>query len=35
MEDEEVKKSIEKVWEDFPSYGHKRLAIVLNLNNII
>lgn len=32
FEDEDVKKSIEKVWEDFPSYGHKRLAIELGLN---
>ena len=32
LEDEEVKKRIEKVWEDFPSYGHKRLATALDLN---
>ena len=31
-EDLEVKKMIEKVWNDFPSYGHKRLATELKLN---
>jgi transposase InsO family protein len=31
-EDEEVKRCILKVWEDFPSYGHKRLAMTLKLN---
>ncbi len=31
-EDGEIKKQIEKVWETFPSYGHKRLAIELKLN---
>jgi len=31
-EDLKVKKDIEKVWNDFPSYGHKRLAIELKLN---
>lgn len=30
--DLKVKEDIEKVWNDFPSYGHKRLAIVLKLN---
>lgn len=32
VEDEEIKKKIEKVWETFPSYGHKRLADALKLN---
>jgi putative transposase len=31
-EDLEVKEMIEKVWNDFPSYGHKRLATELSLN---
>jgi transposase InsO family protein len=31
-EDLKVKQKIEKVWSDFPSYGHKRLAIELKLN---
>jgi putative transposase len=31
-EDLEVKEKIEKIWENFPSYGHKRLAIELKLN---
>ncbi len=31
-EDLEVKMMIEKVWNDFPSYGHKRLATELKLN---
>lgn len=31
-EDLKVKEKIEKVWNDFPSYGHKRLAIELKLN---
>lgn len=31
-EDLEIKEKIEKVWNDFPSYGHKRLAIELKLN---
>ena len=32
LEDESIKTSIEKVWNDHPSYGHKRLATALNLN---
>ena len=31
-DDLEVKEKIEKVWNDHPSYGHKRLAIHLKLN---
>ena len=31
-EDIEIKERIEKVWNDHPSYGHKRLAVALNLN---
>lgn len=31
-EDLAIKEKIEKVWSDFPSYGHKRLAIELELN---
>jgi transposase InsO family protein len=31
-QDLRVKEKIEKVWNDFPSYGHKRLAIELKLN---
>jgi putative transposase len=31
-EDFEVKEEIEKVWNDHPSYGHKRLALELKLN---
>jgi len=31
-EDLEIKEKIEKVWNDHPSYGHKRLAIELKLN---
>lgn len=31
-EDEEVKRKIEKVWEEHPSYGYKRLAQALKLN---
>ena len=31
-QDLKVKEKIEKVWSDFPSYGHKRLAIHLELN---
>jgi len=31
-EDLEVKEKIEKIWSDFPSYGHKRLAMELELN---
>ena len=31
-EDLKVKEKIEKVWNDHPSYGHKRLAIELKLN---
>lgn len=31
-EDLKVKEKIEKVWSDFPSYGHKRLAVELGLN---
>ena len=31
-EDLVIKEKIEKVWSDFPSYGHKRLAIELKLN---
>lgn len=31
-EDLKVKQDIENVWNDFPSYGHKRLAIALKLN---
>lgn len=31
-EDLRLKEKIEKVWSDFPSYGHKRLAIELKLN---
>lgn len=31
-EDLKVKEKIEKVWNDFPSYGHKRLATALKLN---
>ena len=31
-EDLRVKEKIEKVWSDYPSYGHKRLAMELKLN---
>lgn len=31
-DDLKVKEMIEKVWSDFPSYGHKRLAIELKIN---
>ena len=31
-EDLKVKEKIEKVWNDHPSYGHKRLAIELKIN---
>ena len=31
-EDLKIKERIEKVWSDFPSYGHKRLAIELKIN---
>lgn len=31
-DDLKVKEKIEKVWNDYPSYGHKRLAIELKLN---
>lgn len=31
-EDKKTKEKIEKVWNDFPSYGHKRLATELKLN---
>ena len=31
-EDLKVKEDIEKVWDDFPSYGHKRLTAVLKTN---
>ena len=31
-QDLQVKEQIEKVWNDHPSYGHKRLAIELKLN---
>lgn len=31
-EDLVIKEKIEKIWSDFPSYGHKRLAIELKLN---
>jgi len=31
-EDLKIKNDIEKVWNDFPSYGHKRLATQLKLN---
>lgn len=31
-EDLKVKERIEKVWNDFPSYGHKRLVIELKIN---
>jgi putative transposase len=31
-EDLKVRERIEKVWNDFPSYGHKRLATELKLN---
>src|SRR3990167_43251 len=31
-QDLQVKEKIEKVWNDHPSYGHKRLAIHLKLN---
>jgi len=31
-QDLQVKEQIEKVWNDYPSYGHKRLAIHLKLN---
>ena len=31
-DDLKVKEKIEKVWNDFPSYGHKRLATALKLN---
>jgi transposase InsO family protein len=31
-EDTVIKEKIEKVWDDFPSYGHKRLATELKLN---
>jgi putative transposase len=31
-EDQEIKEKIEKVWNDHPSYGHKRLATALKLN---
>lgn len=31
-EDLRLKEKIERVWNDFPSYGHKRLAIALKLN---
>lgn len=31
-EDLKVKQDIEKVWNDHPSYGHKRLATALGLN---
>jgi transposase InsO family protein len=30
--DFKLKEKIEKVWNDFPSYGHKRLALELKLN---
>ena len=32
LDDLKVKEGIEKVWNDFPSYGHKRLALELKLN---
>jgi transposase InsO family protein len=32
IEDWKVKEDIEKVWSDFPSYGHKRLSTALKLN---
>jgi len=31
-EDLKVKEKIEQVWNDFPSYGHKRLSTALKLN---
>jgi len=31
-EDLKTKQDIEEVWNNFPSYGHKRLAIVLKIN---
>jgi putative transposase len=31
-DDLEIKEKIEKVWNDYPSYGHKRLATALKLN---
>ena len=32
IEDLKVKQKIEKVWNDHPSYGHKRLALELKIN---
>src|SRR3989337_2101597 len=35
VEDWQIKQKIEIVLHDFPSYGHKRIAIALKLNNNI